>query len=200
MTALNVSKKQLSLGLAACVVALTPALASAATQSTNTTVTATVDSVISISAGTPSAISITPVSGGSQSSQSHVVTVNSNNTAGYTLTLSNADATTTLSGPSAATIAASSNTTGAPAALANNTWGFAVAGGVFDVSYSAETNVTSSATKWAGVPALASPYQVKQTAAVATNDTTTVWYAVKADTTKPNGNYTDTVTYTATTR
>lgn len=200
MTALSFSKKQLSLGLAACAVALSPALASAATQSANTTVTATVDSVISISATVPSAISVTPVSGGAQSSQSHVVTVNSNNTAGYTLTLSNADTTTTLSGPSAATIAASANTTGAPAALANNTWGFAVAGGVFDASYSAESNVTSSATKWAGVPSSASPYQVKQTAAVATNDTTTVWYAVKADTTKPNGNYTDTVTYTATTR
>lgn len=200
MNTLQVSKKQLSLGLAACAVALSPAFASAATQSANTTVTATVDSVISISATTPSAISVTPVSGGAQSSQSHVVTVNSNNTAGYTLTLSNGDATTTLSGPSAATIAASTNPTGTPAALANNSWGFAVAGGVFDASYSAELNATSSSTKWAGVPALASPYQVKQTSAVASNDQTTVWYAVKADTTKPNGNYTDTVTYTATTR
>jgi hypothetical protein len=181
---------------------VSPVIASAASQSANTTINATVASVISITTSSTVAISLTPTSGGVVSSNSDTVTVNTNNTAGYALTLIDNDTNTNLvSGGN--NIAASSNTTGAgnPATLANNTWGFAVAGNAgFDASYSAETNAASSTSKWAGITASSgTAYQIKSTSAVATNDTTTVWYAVKATSSQPNGTYSDTVTYTATT-
>ena len=192
--------KQVSLGVAALVAALSPALASAATQSTNTTVTATVQSVISLAAGTAPSMSVTPTGSGTLTSTSQTVTVNSNNVLGYNLTVADSDATTTLvSGGN--TIAASANTTASPAALAVNTWGFAVGGlGTFDASYSTETNSTTSTSKWAGMPATGSPFNIRSTSATATNEVTTVWYAVEVDSSKPNGTYTDTVTYTATTK
>jgi hypothetical protein len=171
----------------------------AATTSQSTTINASIASVISMTTSGTVSISITPVSGGSQTSASDTVTVNSNNSAGYVLTLANADTTLTLAN-GGNTIAAHAGTQGTPTALANNSWGYAVGGlGTFDASYSTITNATSSSTKWAGVPSSSSPNTLKTTAAVATNDTTTVWYSVKADTSKPNGTYTDTVTYTATT-
>ena len=192
--------KQVSLGVAALVVAFSPALASAATQSTNTTVTATIQSVISLAAGTAPSMTVTPTGSGTLTSTSQTVTVNSNNVLGYNLTVADSDATTTLvSGGN--TIAASANTTASPAALAVNTWGFAVGGlGTFDASYSTETNSTTSTSKWAGMPATGSPFNIRSTSATATNEVTTVWYAVEVDSTKPNGTYTNTVTYTATTK
>ena len=65
---------------------------------------------------------------------------------------------------------------------------------------SPESNVASSSVKFAGVPALASPQLIKTTSSTAAADVTTVLYGVRADTSKPNGTYTDTVTYTATTK
>ncbi len=98
------------------------------------------------------------------------------------------------------TITAHAGTQAAPTALANGKWGYAVATvGGFDGSYSAETNSTTSTSKWAGVPATGSPNTLKTTATTASGDTTTVWYGVKVASTQPNGTYTDTVTYTATT-
>lgn len=170
----------------------------AATDSQNTIINATLGSTISITTSGTVAIGVTPVSGGAQSSASDSVSVSTNNSAGYTLTLADSDATTTLV-KGADTIAAHNGTFGTPTALGNNSWGYAIAGGSFDGSYSALNNVTGSTTKWAGVPATGSPQTLKTTAVTASGDATTVWYSVKADTTKPNGVYSDTVTYTATT-
>jgi hypothetical protein len=187
-------------------VVISPAIASAASQSANTTINADVAAVISISTGNNVNISLTPTSGGVVSSASDTVTVSTNNTAGYTLNIADSDATTTLTSGSN-TFSAISGTKTAPIALTNGTWGFAVATGTtgigtngFDSSYSAETNAGSSTTKWAGVPASGSPMLLKSTTGTATNDTTTVWYAAKASTSQANGTYTDTVTYTATTK
>jgi hypothetical protein len=178
---------------------ITPAAVLAATASANTTVDAVIASVISISTSGSVTLNITPVSGGSQTSASDTVTVSTNNSAGYALTLADSDATTTLAN-GGNTITAHAGTQGTPTALANNTWGYAVATvGGFDASYSTLSNVTSSTSKWAGVPATGAPNTLKTTAVTASGDTTTVWYSAKADTTKPNGTYTDTVTYTATT-
>lgn len=191
-------------GLAVLTLAASPVIASAASSTAGTTINATISSVISISTATPVAISLTPTAGGVVSSASDTVTVNTNNNTGYTLTVADTDATTNLVSGSD-TIAAHSGTKTAPTALANNTWGFAVASGTtgigtngFDASYSAETNNASSTSKWMGMPASGSPVMLKTTAAVASNDTTTVWYAVKATSSQPDGVYTDTVTYTAT--
>ena len=178
---------------------------SAASSQSSTTITATIGSTISIASQNSNAVgfSITPVSGGAQSSSSDVVRVNTNNALGYTLALKDSDATLTLTS-GANTIAAHTGTITTPTALGNNTWGFAlptasmtsVTNG-FDASYATLTNVTGSTTKWAGITA--TDQNLKVTNTTATNDDTTIWYSAKADTSKPNGAYTDTVTYTATT-
>jgi hypothetical protein len=191
--------------LVAAAVASAPVTVSAVSQTANTTINATVNSVISLTTASPVAFSLTPTAGGVLSNSSDTVTVNTNNTLGYQLTVADNDATTTLAS-GANTFTASAGTKTTPVALVNGTWGFAVATGTtgigtngFDASYASETNNASSTSKWAGVPASGSPMLLKNTATVATNDTLTVWYAAKATSSQPNGTYTDTVTYTATT-
>ena len=192
-------------GIATVALVLSPAIASAASNTANTTISATVSAVISISTGTTVSLSLTPTSGGVVTSNSDTVTVSTNNTAGYNLGVADSDATTTLAS-GGNNFAASSGTKTSPVALSNGTWGFAVATGTtgigtngFDASYSTETNNGSSTSVWAGMPASGSPIMIKTTASTATNDTTTVWYAAKANSSQPNGTYTGTVTYTATT-
>ena len=193
--------KRILPGLAALAVAITPVAASAASQTSNTPINATVADLISMTTSGTVAISLTPTSGGVVSSGSVTVQVSTNRTAGYILTMKDSDTTTSLSDGASHTIAAHTGTFAAPTALANNSWGYAIAGGAFDVSYSAESNNTTSSSKWAGVPASSgTAATLKTTSSTATNDPTTVWYAVKADSSQVGGTYTDTVTYTATTR
>ncbi len=197
----TIGRRALSATLALAVfgLAVAPAVASAASSSANTTINATVGSTISITTASPVALSLTPTSGGVVTSASDTVTVNTNNSTGYALTLEDNDATTTLvSGGN--TFTAHSGTFAAPTALANGTWGYAVASaGGFDASYSTENSNGSSTSKWAGVPASGSAVTLKTTGSAASNDTTTVWWAAKANTSQPNGTYSDIVTYTATT-
>ncbi|MBC7764285.1 hypothetical protein H7Y29_01075 [Microbacteriaceae bacterium] len=168
----------------------------------NPTVRAIVGATITMtttSQGTSSNVDLglTPGASPVLTSASDVITVNTNDTLGYLLTLADADATETLTS-GGNSIAASANTSAAPAALATNTWGFALPGGPFDATYTVESNATASATKWAKIPSTGTPFTLKSTAITATNDTTTVWYAAKIDSTKPTGTYTDQVVYTAT--
>jgi len=190
---------------AAAIVIATPVIGSAASSNANTTINATINEVISISTSSTVTLSLTPTSGGVVSSGSDTVTVSTNRTTGYNLAVNDSDATTTLaSGGNDLTAHTGTKTT--PTALANGTWGVAVATATtgigtngFDASYSTETNNGSSTSKWAGVPASGSPMMIKTTSSTASGDTTTVWYAAKADASQPNGTYTGTVTYTATT-
>lgn len=184
---------------------VSPALVSAASDTKNTTVSVSVGSVISMTTGASVAISLTPTAGGVVSSSSDTVSVSTNNATGYNLTVADSDATTTLAN-GGNSFAAGSGSKAAPVVLANNTWGFAVPTGTtgigtngFDASYSAENNNAASTSKWAGMPATGSPMTLKSTTTTATNDSTVVWYAAKATTAQPNGTYTGTVTYTATT-
>lgn len=181
-------------------VVLSPVYVGAVTSTANTVVNATIASVISISTATPVAIALTPTAGGVVSSASDTVSVSTNNAAGYTLTLADTDTNTDLVN-GANTITAHAGTQASPTALANNTWGYRIVsvGGFGAGAYSAETDNASSTSTWAGVPSSAAPNTIKTTATTATADTTTVWYGVRATTAKPNGVYTDTVTYTATT-
>lgn len=193
-------------GIASLLLASTPVIVSAASDSSSSTVSATVSPVISISTLGSVSISVTPTSNGMFSNSSDTVTVSTNNTAGYNLKLADSDATTSLSDGAGHTIAASSATTTA-ATLSSGTWGFAVASGTpgltaisgFNASYTSQTNVTNATSTWAGVPASGAGVVIKSTSATATSDATTVYYAVKVDTTQAAGTYTDTVTYTATT-
>lgn len=143
-------------------------------------------------------INLTPGASAVLSSASDTLTVNTNDTLGYLLTLADADTTYTLTS-GANTIAASANAIGSGATLATNTWGFALPGGTgFDATYTAESNSTTSTSKWSAIPASGTPYTLKSTATTASNDQTVVWYAAKVDSTKPTGTYTDQVVYTAT--
>lgn len=198
----RIKTKQAVLVTSAFVFALSPVVASAATDTQSTTINASVASVISMTTSGTVAIAITPTGSGSASSASDTVTVNSNNNAGYDLTLSNGDTTLTLAGSNGGTIAAHTGTYGTPSTLANNSWGYRVDGlGTFGAGpSSAQTNQANLSGTWSGVPSSAAAQNIKSTTGVASNDVTTVWYGVKADTTKTNGTYTDSVTYTATTK
>lgn len=186
-----------------------PAIASAATEYDDTQINVTVGSAISIESDGTVAISLTPTVDPVVSSNSDEVEVSTNNMTGYNLTIQDTDTTTTLTG-----VGNGSNTftsigggINAAAALTNGKWGFAVPTGTtglgtnnFDASYSAETNNTSSTSKWAGVPSSSgSAITIKSTAATASGDTTTVWFAARADPSQPADTYQNTVRYTATT-
>ena len=196
-----VIKKQAVLrvsGVAAAVaVAVSPVLASAATS--NTTINATIGQTLSMSSTSAVNLSLTPGSNPVTSIGAGTVSVSTNNTTGYNLSLANSDTNTSLvSGGN--DIAAHSGTHAAPTTLADNTWGYAMAGASgFDLSYTVGDNQAASVAKFAGVPPSSAPQQLKTTTAEAQNDTTTVHYGVRVDSTKPTGTYTDTVTYTAVT-
>lgn len=176
-----------------------PVFASAVADTEPTTINAVVGEAIAVTTSGTVALNITPATGGALTSNSDTVTVSTNNGTGYTLAVNDTDATVTLVN-GGNSIAAHAGTVGTPTALANNTWGFAVAGAPFDVSYAIETNVTSSSTKWAGMPASGSPATIRTTNSNVIGEATTVWYAAKVDLSKPDGTYTDSVTYTATTQ
>lgn len=176
-----------------------PTVAGAAT--TTTTINSAISSVISVftSNGTVTA-NVTPTGAGAQTIASDTLTVSTNDTLGYTLQLADSDATTTLTS-GANTIPASSGNQTTPVAQAVNTWGYRVdgVGGFGAGPTSGQSSAAISGTiKFAGVPANASPNTIKTTATTASNDTTTVWYGVAANTTQPTGTYSDTITYTAT--
>jgi hypothetical protein len=194
-------KKILGMGLVILSFAGVPLATYGASTTANTTINASIASVISMTTSGTVSISVTPTSSGAMSSASDTVSVSTNNTAGYALTLSDSNTNTDLVKGSD-TITADAGTQASPSnTLTNNRWGYRVdsVGGFGAGPTSAETNVSSSAYKWAGVPSSAAPNTLKSTATTASGDTTTVWYGVKSDSTKPNGIYTDTVTYTATT-
>lgn len=205
MKKLTINKGRIAAAVSVLAVVVSPAIASAASDTANTVINATINAAITISTATPVAISLTPTSSAVLTSASDTVTVSTNRSTGYNLAVADSDANTNLVN-GGNNIAAHSGTKASPTALANNTWGFAVNSGTtgigangFDASYSTESNSTTSTSLWAGMPASGSPVMLKTTASTASGDTTTVWYAAKVNLSLPDGVYTDTVTYTATT-
>ncbi len=187
------------------------AVPSASAVTSNGIVRATIGSAITIDSVTPATLTlnITPVSGGAQSTDTVAVAVSTNSGNGYDLSVNTNAATNTMVF-GANSIAASGNITwGSAAALANNTWGFAIPSGTsgliaasgFDASYTATTNLTTNASKFMAMPTNASPLLVRSvTSGPVSASSTPFWYSAKADTTKPNGNYDATVVYTAVAR
>ena len=170
----------------------------------NTTITSTVSPVIAVSSTGSVALDVTPSGAGVQTVNSGTVTVNTNDTIGYTLTLSSSSAQTALQS-GANTIPASTGTRTAPVVQTANSWGYCVSGvGGFGATCPAtpSSNQTISGTyKFAGVPASGSADIIANPNTAQTyssNATTTVWYGVAANTTRASGLYTGTVTYTAT--
>lgn len=188
-------------GVSAIVLAAaSPVIVSAATTTGNTTINATLASVISITTSTTVALAVTPTGAGSATSAADTVTVATNNATGYSLSLADTDTNTSLvSGGN--TITAHAGTFGTPTTLANNSWGYRVDGsGTFGAGpTSAQTNQANLSGLWAGVPSSASAQQLKTTSTNTAADVTSVFYGVKVDTSKPSGTYADSVTYTAVT-
>jgi hypothetical protein len=176
-----------------------PVVAGAAT--TTTTISSTISAVISVftTNGTVN-VDVAPTVSGAQTIASDTVTISTNDAAGYTLTLQDTDANTNLvSGGN--NIQAGTGTQASPAALVAGRWGYRVdnLGGFGAGPTGSLASGAISASTFAGVPASGSPNTLKTTASSASNDTTTVWYSVAANTSQATGVYTDTVTYTATT-
>lgn len=175
-----------------------PTVAGAATAST--TINSAISSVISVftSNGTVTA-NVTPTGSGAQTIASDTITVSTNDTLGYTLQLADSDATTTMTSGSN-TLAASTGTQTTPIAQTANTWGYRVdgVGGFGAGPTTGQSSSAIGALKFAGIPASGTPNTLKTTATTASNDTTTVWYGVAANTSQPTGTYSDTVTYTCT--
>ena len=175
------------------------AVVSAATAST--TVSSVISPVISLltTNGTVN-VNVVPTGSGAQTISSDTVTVSTSDTNGYTLQLAETGAGSTLVSGSD-TIPASSGTQGTPIAMAVNSWGYRVdgVGGFGAGTTSSQSSAAVSGTiKFAAVPATGSPNTIKTTSGTATNDASTVWYAVAANTSQPAGTYTNSVTYTAT--
>ena len=167
-----------------------------------TTISSTIGSAINIftTSGTVNLNAI-PTGAGVQTSSSDTITVSTNNSAGYTLSLNETAASTALVSGGNSIPAISGSTFATPVALTANTWGYRVDGiGGFGAGPTTSiSNAAIGAVKYAPVPATASPQTLKTTGTTATNDVTTVWYSVAVNTATPSGTYTNSVTYTAVT-
>ncbi|MBP6880255.1 hypothetical protein KBC31_01340 [Candidatus Saccharibacteria bacterium] len=175
--------------------------AQAASDTKSTTINAVIASTISMTTSGNITFNITPTGSGAQSNAADTVTVATNNSSGYNLKLSDADAATTLLN-TPDTLTAHAGTLAAPTALANGTWGYHLDGaGGMGTGGAVETNLATSTLKYAGVKPLATPDTIKTTAApsAGAGDVSTVYYGAKVDTSKKSGTYTGVVTYTATT-
>lgn len=121
-------------------------------------------------------IQVTPTDSGTLGTAQNTVTVGSTDVVGYKLYVRSEGSTDMVNGPY--TIAASSN--GLPAALSNNTWGYN----------------TDASSDFVGMTL--SDVLIKTLTGPATaGDETDVTYGVMVDNSKPAGNYSTTVTYTA---
>lgn len=168
-------------------------------QAANTTINSQIDSTVSLLTSNGNVnVNVIPSAAGAQTISSDTVTVSTNNSAGYRLQLSTTAAGTALTS-GANSIPAASGTQAAPAVLGANTWGYRVDGvGGFGAGPTTAVSSQPITTRtFAGVPAPTAPSILKTTSSTATNDTTTVWYSVAANTSTPSGTYTNSVTYTA---
>jgi uncharacterized protein (TIGR02145 family) len=145
---------------------------------------------ISLTAPTTATLTVTPNTS-LPTTASSSISVTTNNTTGYNLFATTQDDTNDCLRNSA-DIATDcpdlnatnkiTNTVGTSTTLTNNTWG---------------VSLDSGAT-WRGVPLLGQPVlNIKSTTTTATNDTSTVTYGVKVDSSLPAGTYSGTVIITA---
>lgn len=180
-----------------------PYMAYAASANDSTQINATVNAIISITSPASVSMSITPVAppNSASSSISDTVEVTTNSSTGYNLSLKDSNTSLTMDS-GANTIANHTGTFASPSSLALNSWGYRVDGaGTFGAGpTSASSSIPTLTGTWAGIkPSSGAGDTIKTTATTATDDPTVVWYAVRVDSTKPSGTYTNTVTYTATT-
>lgn len=161
----------------------------AATSSTNVTVNAIIEEVLSVAdlgdGGTGAKtvnLNATPGVLASNAADPHVIEIGTNSPKGYKLSIKDADANTNLVN-GANTIAAHTSTFASPTALANNSWG-----------YRTDQMTVGS---YAGVTA--TDVTIRSSTGVVASETTNITYGVLVDASKPSGTYTDIVTITAVT-
>ncbi|HET7827739.1 MAG TPA: hypothetical protein VFK97_02640 [Candidatus Saccharimonadales bacterium] len=155
---------------------------------------------ISVSSNGSLSLNITPAAGGKCTIQSDSVSVLTDDTNGYTLTLNDSSTSTALTN-GASTIPASGGTVASPTAIAANTWGYRVdgLGGFGSGPTTSQTNISPNGTLIAGIEASNQTADTIATHSGAANPavSTTVWYAVCADTSVPSGSYSSQAVYTA---
>src|SRR5581483_3920557 len=130
---------------------------------TSTTISSQISSVISLltSNGTVN-VDVVPSGGGSQTIASDTVTVSTSDSSGYTLTLAETGAASSLTS-GGNTIPHSAGSQASPVAMAVNTWGYRVdnIGGFGAGPTSGQSSAAIGAIKFAAVPASGSPNTIK---------------------------------------
>lgn len=145
-----------------------------------------------------------PTTSGRYTTASDSVTVTTDSTTGYTLSLQNQSATEGALVKGSDNIPAHGATAASPTTLGLNTWGFRVDGqaGFGAGPTTAVTDQPSMSLTFAGVPLNGSPVIIKNntTGGASAGELTSVWYGIQVDNSKPSGTYSSTVVYTATTQ
>ena len=206
MVMLKLTRKSSYIGIALIGInaaALTlPFTAAADTQTSNTAVNLTINSVITAYSSGPTVTlgAITPTAGGLQSTNSDTVSATTNDSLGLTMQLADNSATVNAMTSGGNTLPTSAGTTGTPIALANNTWGWRVdsLAGFGAGPGAVLSGAAPSAITYAAMPLSASPFTIKTTAATGSTSAT-VWYSARVNNTQATGAYTTTVTYTIST-
>jgi uncharacterized protein (TIGR02145 family) len=158
-------------------------------------------------------IPLVPSASGVYSTRKLSINVATNNPTGYTMTMSAGDSGNALTNPTASTnntLPAASGSVSSPSAIGLNTWGYAApktqtnSTGLlpndtsgFGNTYAEYTSVATLSDLYAGMPLVASPLTLKATAVSGNNDSTDLYFGVRADTTKPAGNYWGSIVLTA---
>jgi hypothetical protein len=157
---------------------------------------------ITLTSGGIASMAVVPTPAGKCTVQSDAVSVLTDSTTGYSLTMTT-NSTSNAMTSGANSIAASSGTAAAPAVLSMNTWGYRVDNlGAFGAGPTTTQNSGSiPSVTFAGVPPNnLTPVQIASSSSPANPAaTTTAWYGVCANSTVPSGTYTTTITYTAVT-
>jgi hypothetical protein len=157
---------------------------------------------ITISSSNNISVDVTPTSSGACSINNDSVSVLTDSSTGYSLTLSTNSTSTSLSNGSS-NITTGSGSFSSPATLGVNQWGYRVDGaGGFGSGTSAVSNSSYPlSTLFAGAPANNQTPTTIVTSSSAADPavTTTVWYGVCADSTLSSGLYSGQILYTATT-
>jgi hypothetical protein len=157
---------------------------------------------LTLTSGGATGVNVAPTAAGRCTVQSDTVSVLTNSSSGYNMTMTTATTNNAMTG-SSGSINASAGTAASPTTLAMNTWGYRIDGlSSFGAGpTSAQANGSIPSVTFAGVPASnQTPTAVASTAAAANPaENTTVWYGLCANDSVLSGTYSVSVTYTAVT-
>jgi hypothetical protein len=153
---------------------------------------------ITISSGTVS-INVTPTASGLCTVAKDSVSVQTDDSNGYIMTINTSGTTNTLASGSNS-FTASTGTQTSPVTLINNSWGYRVdsVGGFGSGPTSAQSSAAAPATAFAAVPNSSQTGNtiVNSSAAADPAVNTSVWYGACATTSLPSGTYSNQVVYT----